>query len=332
MTAMRTTDVVALIARVAVRVAVLNMLASGAALAVGGGLPACTQNLNACSTSLTAAQNSFSMCSADLTACEDTLAVSQACGNGVIDEGEDCDQGNLGYARCEGLGFAAGVLKCGAGCLFDTSGCTAIRFVDNGDGTVTDLKNRLMWEKKTYGECASKAGDVVRCRTDADCDGPVAVCTCGSNGCAHFVGQAYTWNGDSQAFCENGSAPNGTVFTDFLDTLNGHAGCKSVDGYYIQDQPVQFARYCDWRLPSITELRTLVDDTRGYCAGGSGLCIDPSLGLTNEGPYWSSTEGRAFSSDAAAEFGAWTVSFVSGTSYSDCKNYTRYARAVRNVP
>jgi hypothetical protein len=68
------------------------------------------------------------------------------CGNGMIDPGEQCDQSNLNGQTCASQGFAAGVLKCGAGCMFDTSGCSASRFVDNGvyfsngGGVFTDFK------------------------------------------------------------------------------------------------------------------------------------------------------------------------------------------------
>lgn len=47
-----------------------------------------------------------------------------ACGDGVIDVGEDCDDTELGGADCAGLGFAGGVLGCNPDCTYDTSGCT----------------------------------------------------------------------------------------------------------------------------------------------------------------------------------------------------------------
>jgi hypothetical protein len=46
------------------------------------------------------------------------------CGNGQIDQGEDCDGGNLGGQSCVDLGFDGGVLACDPTiCVFDTSGC-----------------------------------------------------------------------------------------------------------------------------------------------------------------------------------------------------------------
>ncbi|MEM2956603.1 MAG: LamG-like jellyroll fold domain-containing protein [Candidatus Pacearchaeota archaeon] len=57
------------------------------------------------------------------------------CGNGIIEEGEECDDGNLGGQTCQSLGYAGGELSCtlnheyeygyGGGCMFDTSQCIA---------------------------------------------------------------------------------------------------------------------------------------------------------------------------------------------------------------
>jgi hypothetical protein len=105
------------------------------------------------------------------------------CGNGAIDPGESCDGVDLGGASCVSEGFGSGTLACGAGCGFDTSACVAAAFPatgqtvcysaagaviacastrqdghlqagadpafqDNGDGTATDLRSGLQWEKK----------------------------------------------------------------------------------------------------------------------------------------------------------------------------------------
>ena len=82
-------------------------------------------------------------CGLDVSGCVVT------CGNATLDPGEDCDFGDLGGATCPDQGFSFGTLACGAGCTFDTSGCTNTRFVDNGDGTITDVNTGLMWEKKS---------------------------------------------------------------------------------------------------------------------------------------------------------------------------------------
>jgi surface antigen len=45
------------------------------------------------------------------------------CGNGAIDNGEQCDGVDLGGASCVSLGFSGGVLGC-SDCGYDTDGCT----------------------------------------------------------------------------------------------------------------------------------------------------------------------------------------------------------------
>ncbi len=106
------------------------------------------------------------------------------CGNGFIDGDEDCDGFDLAGASCGSLGYTLeGTLSCSAGCSYDTQLCqsqacpatgqvrcwdgfgasiecagtnhdgeiqagAALSYVDNGDGTITDLNTGLMWEKK----------------------------------------------------------------------------------------------------------------------------------------------------------------------------------------
>jgi hypothetical protein len=106
----------------------------------------------------------------------------------------------LNGATCQSLGFAGGVLACGTGCFFDTSGCFHTRFVDNGDGTITDHQTGLMWEKKTGGVSAAK---------DAQ----------GVGACLNCVGDTYTW---PTAMSEWLSALNGR--TDIPVAQTGYAG------------------------------------------------------------------------------------------------------------
>ncbi|HLK10509.1 MAG TPA: DUF1566 domain-containing protein [Candidatus Binatia bacterium] len=111
-----------------------------------------------------------------------------ACGNGVKDGPEECDGTDLGGATCASLGFTGGgTLACTPGCGFDVSGCRSqafpatgqttcwdsggsmipcagtghdgdtragatLAYVDNGDGTITDVNTRLTWEKQSNGD------------------------------------------------------------------------------------------------------------------------------------------------------------------------------------
>ena len=73
--------------------------------------------------------------------------------------------------------------------------------------------------------------------------------------------------------------PDGTVFTVFLTELNG----ASSDGVTLTGR---FAGHCDWRLPTIVELRTILL-ARFPCE--TSPCIDPVFGPTVAIRYWSAT-------------------------------------------
>ena len=87
-----------------------------------------------------------SACTFDVRSCDPA-----ACGNLHAEAGEDCDGPDLNGRTCGTVGLAGGMLACTPACTFDTSGCAATRFVDNGDGTVTDHQTGLMWERKVSG-------------------------------------------------------------------------------------------------------------------------------------------------------------------------------------
>ncbi len=126
----------------------------------------------------------------------------------------------------------------------------AKRFVDNGDGTITDNHRGLMWEKKT--------GTVGR---GGDYDHP------------RNVNNLYTWTATT-----GGTAADGTLFTDFLAKMNctvsATGGCP-VGG-----------RYRDWRIRTIAELQTILLAPHPC---GTSPCIAPIFGPTAAFAYWSST-------------------------------------------
>lgn len=122
-----------------------------------GDLTTCTGDLGTCNGNLTTCNSDLGTCNSDLTTCNGDLATcsndlddcqNPPCGDNEAGSGEQCDGTDLDGATCETLGFAGGVLSCGDGCVFDTAGCWAARFVDNADGTITDNVSGLMWEKK----------------------------------------------------------------------------------------------------------------------------------------------------------------------------------------
>jgi hypothetical protein len=159
------------------------------------------------------------------------------------------------------------------------------RFVDNGDGTVTDNKTGLMWEQKV---------------------------TCGSINYANpsCMENLYTWS-----FGAPYTEPTGTLYSDFLERLNDLKNPN--DG---TTTPC-FANHCDWRIPTIGELRSILPAPYPLC--GSSLCIDPAFGPTQAYLYWSS------SSLASVPDNAWFVYFFDGFVNKNNKGLAYYARAVR---
>jgi hypothetical protein len=162
---------------------------------------------------------------------------------------------------------------------------------DNGDGTVTDHATGLTWEKKT-----GTVGSGVDCSTTT-CSNP------------DDVNNAYKWSA-------SGTAPDGGLFTDFLVRVNGQlCGTSTCPG---------LGGHSDWRVPTLSELQTIVDATQGQCSGGSGPCINPIFGPTVPLAYWSSA------TDAGSPASAWAVYFVNGDSVSSIKSISIvYVRAVR---
>jgi hypothetical protein len=144
-----------------------------------------------------------------------------------------------------------------------TAAAIACRYRDNGDRTVTDFDTGLMWEQK---DSLDDQWDPAN---------------------PHDADNAYTWT-------SSGSFADGTVFTDFLVRINGSVGGQGINpfGSCQSDDAVSvtggFADHCDWRLPSIAELQSIMDVTRADCGGG-GACIDPIFGQTIAGYYWSAT-------------------------------------------
>jgi hypothetical protein len=155
------------------------------------------------------------------------------------------------------------------------------RFVDNGDGTVSDRETGLQWEQKVAGAAGQDLTD------------------------PHDVDNVYTWSSGA-------SSPDGTVFTNFLTRVNG--GVTGVGNCVINGntQSGGFAGHCDWRVPTLAELRTIVDESVTGCGSGSP-CIDPVLGPTLPDFYWT-----ASTSAADAQF-ALTVRFLDGTEPSGNK-------------
>ena len=177
--------------------------------------------------------------------------------------------------------YAAQWVKLQAKASGSGSTCDNPRFVDNGDGTVTDRLTGLQWEKKD------------------NLDGSVNLAD------PHDADNVYNWSA-------SGTAADGTVFTNFLATLNS-GGC--------------FAGQCDWRLPARDELLTIVSPAYPACT--TPPCIDPIFGTTNPNYYSTATSWTTFFFTDPG-INVWFWDFYTGHAALDGKTFTNHRiRAVR---
>jgi hypothetical protein len=117
---------------------------------------------------------------------------------------------------------------------------------------------------------------------------------------------------------------DGTLFTVFLATLNSNTGSISS---------TCLANYCDWRIPNIIELQTIIETSAPGCdpSIGAAPCIDPAFGPTQPDLYWASTTfvGTGGNCPSYTTICAWYVGFGDATVVTNMKIYTYSARAVR---
>jgi hypothetical protein len=185
---------------------------------------------------------------------------------------------------------------------------TLPHYVDNSDGTVTDNVTGLMWEKKTGAAGIANTADV------------------------HDVNNFYTWTA-------TGTAADGPLFDTFLTTLNGGDSYDLTTGQHVSNGPGAvngppcFAHHCDWRIPTVAELSTIIETSTAHGCGVGGFCIDPIFGAQVSSPppyrslYWSS------SSSGGNPYYAWYVDFFDGVADNNAgKNNNLFARAVRGGP
>jgi len=85
------------------------------------------------------------------------------CGNGTVEEGEQCDGSDLAGQTCESLGYAGGTLSCNPDCTFDTSGCTIERVAP--EALLPAVPTKVILEGWAYPQSkitALKDGQIVK--------------------------------------------------------------------------------------------------------------------------------------------------------------------------
>lgn len=178
----------------------------------------------------------------------------------------------------------------------------ALSFTDNGDGTFTDNNTGLMWEIKEF-----------------------------NTGGVHDALNTYTWSIDSGVCGFPGCDvnPNGTLFTEFLDTLNNKCdgdettACTSnTNCTGIGNGLCGHAGYRDWRIPNLKEfISILIYDYHRNT--GYGATPFSTFGIAGE--YWSATTYGDF----RFYDHAYIVYTVDGTISYDLKHNSHRGMAVR---
>jgi hypothetical protein len=122
----------------------------------------------------------------------------------------------------------------------------------------------------------------------------------------HCVENGYNWGSPG---------PTGTLYTNFLPALNLDVSSGG--------STVCFANHCDWRIPTVVELKSIISAPDPTCT--TSPCIDPAFGPTQAFVYWSS------SSEVVIYAFAWGVNFNNGSTVNgvDKSHNLLSARAVR---
>jgi hypothetical protein len=236
------------------------------------------------------------------------------CGNSLIDGNESCDGSALGGETCEGLGFASGSLTCTPGCGFDVSGCVAGSLLPATGQTTAYGPGS---DGAIRAGCAQSYTDNGDGTITDNCTGLMWEKKDDSGG-LHDKDNTYTWSGASYG---STNIMDGTI-QDFIDELNDVAGGGASC----------FAGYCDWYVPNINELVTLVDRESvnpsinvafNQCPAACSDVTDPACSCTSSSGYWSAT------TYAPSPTYAWNVNFLNGLTLNGVKHNDKHVRAVR---
>jgi len=195
-----------------------------------------------------------------------------------------CDQGGGTLGACPGFPAGQdGSLQKGL----------ARSYTDNGDGTITENKTGLIWEKLD-----NNANSI------------------------HDSSATFTWyNAFKKIQVLNGDA-TGCIAANNPDACCTGTGTGSC---------TPFAGQTDWRLPNVNELQSLADYGRVIPAVDPAFntlsclpgCTVVACSCTQSSTYWSSTTGQIF------PYTAWDVYFGFGSMGYDAKSNSAYVRAVR---
>lgn len=137
----------------------------------------------------------------------------------------------------------------------------------------------------------------------------------------HCVNNFYTWTDTTDG---DNTDPDGTLFTNFLDTLNNKCSDETTtctldrDCSGIGNGKCGFAGHRDWCIPNIKKLQSIVD----YSTSLPASSVPGATAASGFG-YWSATTIAGFPGFA------WFVGFNNGDVNGNNKDNGFPARAVR---
>ncbi len=193
-----------------------------------------------------------------------------------------------------------------------TQAGAALNYVDNGDGTITDVTTDLVWEKKVLYDGTLDAANL----HDAD-------------NCYPWTGNCHT--GGAVCSVDSDCGANGPC--DAGDCQTGPPNSLTVFKWVAQLNTANFAGHNDWRIPNVKELLSIVDyEETGpavSAAFNGASCGTTCADMTNPACSCTPVTNYYWSSTSFVGINAWYVNFAQGYSLQDSKTQLHCVRAVR---
>ena len=209
------------------------------------------------------------------------------------------------------------------------------RFVDNGDGTITDRVTNLMWVKQpeliipgATGVHTSNQIQVAKGVWATETEYAKADLIYDDVGAKYYVCAVDHESGAVDFATDLAAHPTywrETVWTASADNLTTPktmlwSDTEGTPSAIVSCADLEYAGYSDWRLPNIKELMSIVDYEK------VGPTIDDTFfPNTQSNFYWSSTTYASYTDVA------WLVDFTNGYVGLTSKANAGYVRPVRGV-
>jgi len=187
--------------------------------------------------------------------------------------------------------------------------------VDNLDGTISDLKTGLMWEKKVARDNSADAANL------------------------HDADNLYRWKGICSITLSDCQTDADCSATETCDAADGQGTNFTAFQWVQQLNNAAFAGYSDWRVPARNEIESILDlaQTTPPLVGPAfegASCGSSCTDLTAPACSCTASMFDTWSSEASAAqpAQAWHVDFYGGYVATNLKTALGSVRAVRTAP